>query len=307
MQNKKFNWEGFKSEISGVRFEEGKDFVTSRSKDYFWYSPILSEILDDKIGDLVVIPSNQEEIIKVASAIAKYKIPLTLRGGGTGNYGQCVPLEGGVIMIMTKLDKIIKFNKNSVRTEAGIRISRLDDAARKIGLELLMYPSTRQTATIGGFLAGGSGGCGSLRNGMLRDPGNISYLKVLTVEKEPKIIELYNDEIQKVQHAYGTNGIVLEIELALSKAKDWIHCAVLLDGYNKALDFAIAAQKNLWTVTCSQLLSAGFLSFMKNSKIDSLAIEMLSFLWLHLRHLTILKNLLKLTKEPFLFHLKNKN
>ena len=36
MQNKKFNWEGFKSEISGVRFEEGKDFVTSRSKDYFW-------------------------------------------------------------------------------------------------------------------------------------------------------------------------------------------------------------------------------------------------------------------------------
>tara|TARA_B100000686_G_C16789598_1_gene977701 strand:+ start:2388 stop:3755 length:1368 start_codon:yes stop_codon:yes gene_type:complete len=243
MQNKKINWEGFKSEISGVRFEEGKDFVTSRSKDYFWYSPILSEILDDKIGDLVVIPSNQEEIIKVVSAIAKYKIPLTLRGGGTGNYGQCVPLEGGVIMIMTKLDKIIKFNKNSVRTEAGIRISRLDDAARKIGLELLMYPSTRQTATIGGFLAGGSGGCGSLRNGMLRDPGNISYLKVLTVEKEPKIIELYNDEIQKVQHAYGTNGIVLEIELALSKAKDWIHCAVLLDGYNKALDFAIAAQK----------------------------------------------------------------
>ena len=63
MQNKKINWEGFKSEISGVRFEEGKDFVTSRSKDYFWYSPILSEILDDKIGDLVVIPSNQEEII----------------------------------------------------------------------------------------------------------------------------------------------------------------------------------------------------------------------------------------------------
>ena len=50
--------------------------------------------------------------------------------------------------------------------------------------------------------------------------GYISYLKVLTVEKEPKIIELYNDEIQKVQHAYGTNGIVLEMELALSKAKD---------------------------------------------------------------------------------------
>ena len=174
MKNSKFDWDGFKKAISGVRFEEDKDFVASRSKDYFWYSPILSEVFENKTGDMVVIPSNQEEVIRVAEAVAKYKIPLTLRGGGTGNYGQCVPLEGGVIMVMTKLDSILQFNESSVKTEAGIRISRLDDACREKGLELLMYPSTRQTATIGGFLAGGSGGCGSLRNGMLMDPGNIS-------------------------------------------------------------------------------------------------------------------------------------
>ena len=243
MDCKEINWKDFKREISGVRIEEGKDFVVSRSKDYYWYSPILSDILSDKVGDLVVIPSSQDEVMKVASAIARYQIPLTLRGGGTGNYGQCVPLHGGVIMMMTKLDRIIEFKSNSVRTEAGVRISRLDDAARNKGLELLMYPSTRLTATIGGFLAGGSGGCGSLRNGMLRDPGNISYLKVLTVEKEPRVIELFDGDIQKVQHAYGTNGIVLEMELALSKAKDWIHCSVLFDGYDKALNFAISAQQ----------------------------------------------------------------
>ena len=243
MQKSNHDWEGFKNEISGVRFEEDQAFVASRSKDYFWYSPILSEVFENKTGDMVVIPSNQEEVIKVAAALAKYKIPLTLRGGGTGNYGQCVPLEGGVIMIMTKLDSILQFNEKSVKTEAGIRISRLDDACREKGLELLMYPSTRQTATIGGFLAGGSGGCGSLRNGMLRDPGNISYLKVVTIEPKAKIIELHGEEIQKVQHAYGTNGIVLEMELALSKSKDWIHCATLFDGYDNALKFAMAAQQ----------------------------------------------------------------
>ena len=243
MKNSKFDWNGFKKAISGVRFEEDKDFVASRSKDYFWYSPILSEVFENKTGDMVVIPSNQEEVIQVAEAVAKYKIPLTLRGGGTGNYGQCVPLEGGVIMVMTKLDSILQFNESSVKTEAGIRISRLDDACREKGLELLMYPSTRQTATIGGFLAGGSGGCGSLRNGMLRDPGNISYLKVVTIEPKAKIIELHGEEIQKVQHAYGTNGIVLEMELALSKSKDWIHCATLFDGYDNALKFAMAAQE----------------------------------------------------------------
>ena len=243
--SEQINWSSFKSEIKGIRYEESKDFVSSRSKDYFWYSPILQEELEDKVGDLVVIPESEDEIKRIASAIAKYKIPLTLRGGGTGNYGQCVPLEGGVIMIMTKLNKIIKFKKNSVITQSGIRISKLDDAAIEKDLELLMYPSTRQTATIGGFLAGGSGGCGSLRNGMLRDPGNIHYLKILTIEENPQIIELFDEDIQKVQHAYGTNGIILEMELALSKAKDWIHCAVLLDGYDKALKFAMSAQNRL--------------------------------------------------------------
>ncbi len=110
--SKQFDWSGFKSEIEGIRYEESMEFVSSRSKDYFWYSPILQEELEDKIGDLVVIPSNEDEVKIIASAIAKYKIPLTLRGGGTGNYGQCVPLKGGVIMIMTKLNKIIEFKKN---------------------------------------------------------------------------------------------------------------------------------------------------------------------------------------------------
>ena len=57
---------------------------------------------------------------------------------------------------------------------------------------------------------------------------------------------MFGNDIQKVQHAYGTNGIVLEMELALSPAKDWIHCAVLFDGYDNALNFSIEAQqKNL--------------------------------------------------------------
>ena len=59
--SKQFDWSGFKSEIEGIRYEESMEFVSSRSKDYFWYSPILQEELEDKIGDLVVIPSNEYE------------------------------------------------------------------------------------------------------------------------------------------------------------------------------------------------------------------------------------------------------
>ncbi len=236
-----YDWDGFLSEIAGIRSHNDPKQVELRSRDYFWYSPILTEDIGHFVGDLLVVPQNQEEVKRVAAAAAKYRIPITMRGGGTGNYGQCVPFEGGIILDMTKLDRIIKIEDGRVRVEAGARISRLDDAARESGQELLMYPSTRRTATIGGFVSGGSGGIGSLRHGMLRDVGSLYYAKVLTVEVEPLIIELYDADIQKVQHAYGTNGIILELEVGLTKATDWIHTAALFDSYETALNFSLKA------------------------------------------------------------------
>lgn len=233
----------FKADLGDIPVYEDEKHRAARSRDYFWYSPILNEQLDGLIADLVVVPRSVEEVRRVAGAVARHRIPLTLRGGGTGNYGQCVPLEGGVVMDLTRLDRVIEIGPGRVRVQAGARISRLDDAARQTGQELLMYPSTRQMATIGGFLAGGSGGIGSLRHGMLRDPGNVTRALIVTVEPEPREVELLGEEIQKVQHAYGTNGIVVELDLALTPATDWIHTAALFDGYDKALRFATAAQR----------------------------------------------------------------
>ena len=242
-QGRIIDWAGFRAEIDGIRCHDDPKFLAARSRDYFWYSPILNDQLEGLTADLVVIPRTQDEVVRVAAAIARHRIPLTLRGGGTGNYGQCVPLEGGVVMDLTRLDRVIRIQPGEVRVEAGARISRLDDAARETGQELLMYPSTRRMATIGGFLAGGSGGVGSLRHGMLRDPGNVKYAKVITVERRPQVIELHGQEIQKVHHAYGTNGIVVELVVALTRATDWIHCAALFDGYGAALRFAVTAQE----------------------------------------------------------------
>ena len=232
----------FKAALDGIRAHDDPKHIAARSHDYFWYSPILNDQLKDKLGDVIVVPETLDEVIRLAALIARHRLPLTLRGGGTGNYGQCVPMEGGVIMDLTRLNRVIEVTDGHVRVEAGARVSKLDDAARETGQELLMYPSTRQMATIGGFIAGGSGGIGSLRHGMLRDPGNVTYAKVITVEPEPKVIMLEGAEIQKVQHAYGTNGIVVELGLALTPAKDWIHTAALFDGYDTALRFAMSAQ-----------------------------------------------------------------
>ena len=239
---REIDWAALRADLGDIESSDDPVLLRARSKDYYWYSPILAERLAGLTADLVVVPRDQDEVLRAAAVVARHRVPITLRGGGTGNYGQCVPLVGGVVMDLTRLDRVIEIAPGRVRVEAGARIARLDDAAHETGQELLMYPSTRRVATIGGFLAGGSGGVGSLRHGMLRDPGNVTWVRVVTIEPEPRIVELHGQDIQKVHHAYGTNGIVVELVVALAPATDWMHGAALFDGYATALRFAMAAQ-----------------------------------------------------------------
>ena len=182
-------------------------------------------------------------MIRIAAAAARHRVPLTVRGGGTGNYGQCVPMEGGAILDVTRLDRILDISPGRVVCEAGARIGRVEEAVAGTGQMLSMFPSTKRLATMGGFIAGGSGGIGSLRHGMLRDGGNVGYLRIVTVEEEPQVVELNGPEILRAQHAYGTNGIITALDYALVPLTDWRHTIALFDGYGTALAFAKEAQE----------------------------------------------------------------
>lgn len=89
-----------------------------------------------------------------------------------------------------------------------------------------MHPSTWSTATIGGFIGGGSGGVGSCTWGVLRDLGNIIRLRVVTCEAEPRVLDFTGEELHRVSHAYGTNGIITEVEMPLASAYDWVEIFV---------------------------------------------------------------------------------
>ena len=117
-------------------------------------------------------------------------IPLTLRGSGTGNYGQAVPLFKGIVMQMNCLNKIEEFYPETgfVKVQSGCLMGDLNKELEKYGRELRLLPSTWKTATIGGFIAGGSGGIGSIRWGFLRDPGNLIGLEAVTINEEPKLL-----------------------------------------------------------------------------------------------------------------------
>ena len=235
--------EAFVNDIGSITYRDEANVLAVKSKDYFWYSPILKEQLDDCVGQLLVIPKTEEEVMTIAAAIARHRIPLTIRGGGTGNYGQCIPIEGGVVLETTKLNKVLEISEGRVVCEAGARIEQVEKAVAESCQMLSMFPSTKRLATMGGFVSGGSGGIGSLRNGMLRDGQNITYLRIVTVEEEPRVIELYGKDILKAQHAYGTNGIITAMDYALTPAKDWSHTIALFSNYAAALDFAKQAQE----------------------------------------------------------------
>lgn len=154
---KPIDWDALTASLQGIEIITDPTQVAKLSQDYHFFSPILQTELDSKVGDLVIRPATEEEVLRVASACVKHRVPVTIRGAGTGNYGQCVPLYGGVVLDMTRMQSIRWIESGVARVEAGVKLAALDKKARETGWEIRLAPSTYRTATIGGFIAGGSG------------------------------------------------------------------------------------------------------------------------------------------------------
>jgi FAD/FMN-containing dehydrogenase len=235
------DWQRIAAELHGLNVMHEPRRRKALSKDFHWYSPVLAAELRECIADLVVRVSTDEDVVRVAATAARHRIALTVRGGGTGNYGQCVPLAGGLVIDITGMQRVLDIAPGRATVQGGAKMIDIELAARETGQALRMWPSTWRAATIAGFIAGGFGGVGSIAHGVLRDPGNLLRARVITVEREPRVIELMGDEIQQVHHAFGTNGILTEVEVALSPAVEWQHVIALFDDYGSVLQAGIAA------------------------------------------------------------------
>ncbi len=232
--------ENLLEELAGIEAITNPAQVAKLSEDYYHFSPVLVPLLTGKVGDVVVRPCNEQEVLRIAKACVTYKIPLTVRGSGTGNYGQSTPLHGGVILETSRLQEIRWIKAGLARVETGVKLANLDKKAQEMGWESRMVPSTVRSATVGGFIAGGSGGIGSVLYGQLRDRGNLRAVRVITLEDEPRIMELRGDDVQKVNHAYGTNGIITELEVPLAPAYDWSEFVVSFPDFMTAAKFGQA-------------------------------------------------------------------
>jgi FAD/FMN-containing dehydrogenase len=215
--------------------------VRRRSRDMSVnFSPIIRRDAADKVADLIVRPRDQADVVRLASAAARARMPLMMRGAGTCNLGQGVPLQGGAIVDMTAMNRVLWTDGPRVRAQAGARLIAIDEATRPQGWELRMHASTKRSATIAGYIAGGHAGIGSCTWGILRDRGNILGLQMISVEEEPREVELRGDDVNLVHHAYGTNGIITEVEMPLAPAWPWLETVSNFPDFMAAARFAHA-------------------------------------------------------------------
>ncbi len=221
----------------------GGDTLTTLSKDFYWYSPVLRRQLDDKRAEVVVRPGTVSELRAVVAACFEAGVPVVPRGAGTGNYGQCVPLYGGVVVDLSRLDRILSLEGGVARVEAGARLGTIETAGRAAGWELRCMPSTWVKCTIGGFFCGGSGGIGSITWGGINAPGNVKSVTILTCEAEPRLIRLEEGESLKALHTYGTTGFMVEIEMRLAPKVDYDQLIFGSTDWDKLLDWTDGAAR----------------------------------------------------------------
>jgi FAD/FMN-containing dehydrogenase len=230
----------FRRAIGSIPCEDNPILVRQKSRDFYWYSPVLKRELDSVTADLIVTPRSEAEVVEILAAAYHLRIPVTPRGTGTGNYGQAMPLAGGIVLNLAAMDKVQSIAPGRLVSEPGAILAEIDKKTRPLGQELRMHPSTYATASIGGFVAGGSGGVGSINWGGLRDFGNILRLRVLTMEATPRALELTGEDLHKAAHAYGTNGIITEVEMPLAAAYDWVDVIVGFENFEAAAGYANA-------------------------------------------------------------------
>lgn len=205
--------EFFKSILSEERVIEEKDLSEDYSHDELGGISHYPEVL------LKVLTT--EEISTVMKYANEHKIPVVVRGSGTGLVGASVALHGGIMLDMTGMNKILELDEENltVTVEPGVLLMDLAEFSENNGF---LYPPDpgEKSATIGGNISTNAGGMRAVKYGTTRD-----YVRGLTVVLPDGTIEKLGGKIVKNSTGYsllnliigseGTLGIITEAILKL--------------------------------------------------------------------------------------------
>lgn len=174
------------------------------------------------IPDAVVFVRSTEDVQRVVSNAARYKIPIICRGAGTNVVGACRVEHGGIILNFSKMNKILEINRENMtaRVQPGVILGDLQKAVDDIGLFYPPDPSNLKVSTIGGSIAQASGGAKTFKYGSTKD--YVLSLEVVTADG--KILRTGSNTVKNATGynltslfvgSEGTLGIVTEATLKL--------------------------------------------------------------------------------------------
>src|SRR5467141_1683824 len=135
-----------------------------------------------RVPDLVVLPGTREELIAVVRLLAAHGVPFVPRGAGTGLSGGALADEGTVLLVLTRLNRILRVDHDNrlAVVEPGVVNAKLGAAARPHGLQYAPDPSSQSACTIGGNVAENAGGPHCLKYGVTAN--HILALEVLLAD-----------------------------------------------------------------------------------------------------------------------------
>jgi len=179
------------------------DVPTIMTKTFFQIQP-----------DFVVQPKSADEIKKVLEFANERKVPVIPRGAASWGFGGVIPTNAGIVIDLSPFRKILYLNiaQKTITVEAGARWSDIDILAKKEGLCLMTYPSSK-FSTVAGWIATGGYGINSFRYGHIAN--QIVSMTVITPSGESKKITPNDPEFAYFVSTEGEFGIITEINLKL--------------------------------------------------------------------------------------------
>ncbi|HEY5270958.1 MAG TPA: FAD-linked oxidase C-terminal domain-containing protein [Anaerolineales bacterium] len=165
-----------KSIIAQLEKITGKDGVLSTPEDLAVYG--YDGTFEYHRPDVVVLPRTTKQVSQVVALAAREHIPLVTRGMGSGLAAASVPFQGGIVLTMTRMNRILEIDQTNaiVHVEAGLVTADMQTAVEKLGLFYPPDPSSIRHSTIGGNIACNAGGPRCLKYGVTGD-----YVLGLTV------------------------------------------------------------------------------------------------------------------------------
>lgn len=209
-----------KDTVKGLVKIVGKENVLTSKEALILYSVDASRHRHQP--DAVVTPTTTEQVSQILKLANEEGIPVTPRGAGTNLSGGSIPIQGGILIVLTKMNKILNIDEESLiaRVQPGVVNSDLQKVLEPKGLFFPPDPASLTVSTLGGNVAEGAGGPRGLKYGVTKD--YVLGLEVVLANGD--IIRTGGRTVKNVTgydltHLFtgseGTLGVITEITLRI--------------------------------------------------------------------------------------------